>query len=301
MLRMQEADQLRAELAALRTTNNPTGTTKGPGRAPRRPSSAGPRLSSGAAPRGGKQRLDPYANPTTATSLKGSPSKKCASPRNEKTITCAAVGGIKMKDGPPRAISATIFNAGRCTPAASSAATDGEAAACAPTTDRAHKAVASGTGGSLGSASPRERWQIMADCRTGAACQALGHGPKGAGGRNRSLGHGFVSALGGGVFAAGMGKRFRPCWMSWNKRDAADAAAAPYSRTKLTESGTTNAAHIITILSAIAITFAVSAMSLSQCCCRKNGVFAGVHKTSCMQQPCMRRALVLCKMQLVRC
>ena len=285
MLYIQEANQLRTELAALRSTDIVIGTKKGAGRTPRRPSSAGPRLSNGAAPRGAEPRFDPNPNPTAATSLKDSPSKKRASLWDEKKMTCTASGGSKMKDGPPRGISATAFHSKRCTPAASGVAANAESAACVPTTERAHKAVASGTGGSLGGPSPRERWQIIADCRRTMACQALGHGPKGAGGRNRSLGHGFLTALGGGVFAAGMRERFKPRWGFWNKkvaavfsgkadvgerhmrswrpwlqRNAADAAPMPYSRINALKSAKAIAAYIIAAFVAIATTFGVSAV-----------------------------------------
>ena len=283
MLCMQEAHQLRTKLAALHTTDIPTGAKKGPGRAPRRPSSAGPRLSNG----GSGQRLDPYPNPTTTTSLKGSPSKKCASPHGEKTITCAASGGSRMGGMSPRSVSKTVFHSKRCTPAASSAAVGNGAAASAPAEKGAHKAVASGAGGSLGSQSPRHVWQIMADCSNGAVRGAPDPSPKGAGGRKSSSAHGFVTALGGGGFASGMGTRFKPCWGFWKKkaadvlggeasagerrmrswrpwlqRDAADAAAAPHSRTSVHASAEAVCGFVMTALLAMAASCVVSARML---------------------------------------
>ena len=283
MLGMQEAHQLRTELAALRTTNDPTGTKKGPGRAPRRPSSAGPRLSNDAVPRGSGQRLDTDPNHTTATSLKGSPAKKRASPRGEKNMTCAAGSFSKMGGEPARAISATVFTAGRCAPAANSAAVGNGATAFTPAEKGALKAVTSGPGGSPGSPTPRVCWQIMADCSSGAACQALGPSPKGAGGRDSGSARGFVAALGGGVSASGMGTRFKPCWGFWNKkvaamfggkagagerrmrswrpwlqREAADAAPAPHSRTSVCESAEAVCGCIMTALLAMAASCVVS-------------------------------------------
>ena len=279
---MQEANQLRTELTALRTTDTLTGTKKGPVRAPRRPSSASPRLSDGAAPRGSEPRFDFNPNPTAATSPKHSPSKKRASPHGDQKMTCAASGGSGMGGDMPRSISATIFTSKRCAPAGSSAAAGAEAAAFAPARDGALKAVASGPGASPGSPILRKLWHISADCSTGAACQALD--PKGAGGRNSGSAHGFATALGdvGELFkpscrlwnktgaagcgdrapTAGAGERHMRSWRLWLQGAVADDAAAPHSRMKVSGSAKGNVAYIISALMAIATTFGVSATVL---------------------------------------
>ena len=289
----QEADQLRADLAARGTAEATISTTKASSRKAPRPSSADARLCSGAVPRGRAPCLDldpghPSPSKYAGQRAKDSPSQGRASPRDEKKKMCAASGSSAWaaaathatapRAGSPHAISATTFHVKRSVPAANSAPADTGAAACAPAANGAPMAARGGAGGCLlGAKCSQKRWQITADGSSGAACRAPGPGLEGAFKQHMISGVGSMAALSARVCAAGASERCKRPWRLWHTQDAANAVAAKRSRAK--ESAGLAILTALATMSGRAASFVVSAKLLPHRCCELPRVCRDIHRS----------------------